>query len=81
MSGLLCKLWMFVLKVVEAVVDGVGELVRTILTILLDVVTDLWDSTVGSGNVGGLLMIAGLGLLAFFFLGGRRDDGGTNVYT
>lgn len=73
MGSLLCSLWQFVLKAVEAVVDGVGELIRTIATVLLDIASELWDSTIGSGRMGPLLLIGGA-IALVFLLGGRRNE-------
>lgn len=66
MGSFLCKIWTFVLKVADAVVSGIADVVRGILTELVDIIAELWDMTLGKGTVGGVVTAVGLGLLLFF---------------
>lgn len=78
MGNFLCKIWMFFLKVVDAVVDGVANVlvgivgaIGTILSAIWDVVDELTESIFGKNTL--LWVVAGLGL--WFLLGaGDGDD-------
>lgn len=86
MGSFLCKIWTFVLRVADAVIDGIGHVIKGLVSMLLDVVLEIWDATIGSGTVGGVvvggLLIFGLAWLLLSAPKKDNDGGGTNyVYT
>lgn len=84
MGSFLCKIWTFVLMVADAVIDGIGHVIKGLVSMLLDVALHLWDATLGSGKVGGVV-IGGLLILGVVWLvmsSSRKGEGSTNyVYT
>lgn len=70
MSKLWCKLWNFVLNTFTSVVEGVGILLETIGTVLVDVLSGV-ASAVGDalGLDGSTVLFIGLGVLAYLLLG------------
>lgn len=86
MGSFLCKIWTFVLKVADAVIDGIGHVIKGLVSMLLDVALELWDATFGSSTVGGVvlggLLIFGLAWLLLATPDKNKDGGSTNyVYT
>lgn len=80
MGKLLCKLWMFILKAVDAIIDGVMQVIDTILGVLIDLVSMIWTalksavSSIFDGSGLSLLTLGLLGLGAWWLLGGSDNE-------
>lgn len=72
--NLICKLFNFILNIFEGVVTVVASALKTIGSAVVDVLSDVWDNTLGSGSFGGLLIGVGLLGLAYFMLTKEKDE-------
>lgn len=72
--NLICKLFNFILNIFEGVVTVVASALKTIGSAAVDVLSDVWDNTLGSGSFGGLLIGVGLLGLAYFMLTKEKDE-------
>lgn len=72
--NLICKLFNFILNIFEGVVTVVASALKTVGSALVDVLSDVWDNTLGSGSFGGLLIGVGLLGLAYFMLTKEKDE-------
>lgn len=81
MGSFLCKIWTFVLRIADAIIDGIGHVIKGLVTMLLDVALQLWDATLGSGNVGGVI-VGGLLLVGvvWLLLSSSRNKSDGDVY-
>lgn len=76
MTKLWCKLWNFVLNIFTSIVEGVGMLLETVGTVLVDVLGGVADA-VGKalGISGSTVLWLGLGVAAAWLLfGGDSED-------
>lgn len=74
MSNLLCKLFRFFLSMFEQVVTVVASALKTIGTAAVDVLDDLLTSASGALGLPKLALLAGAGLLLWFFMSGDDED-------
>lgn len=78
MGSFLCKIWMFILNVVDAVIDGIANALINLVEALGVIFSAIWgvlSDAVGSifDGAGGWLLLAA-GVAAAFFLFGGDDD-------
>lgn len=72
--NLICKLFNFILNIFDGVVTVVASALKTVGSAVVDVLSDVWDNTLGSGSFGGLLIGVGLLGLAYFMLTKEKDE-------
>lgn len=72
--NLICKLFNFILNIFEGVVTVVASALKTVGSAVIDVLSDVWDNTLGSGSFSGLLIGVGLLGLAYFMLTKEKDE-------
>lgn len=77
--NLVCKLFRFILDIFEGVVTVVASALKTVGSAVVDVLSDIWDHTLGSGNLSGILIGAGLLGLVYFMLTKEEDKKPNNV--
>lgn len=75
MTKLWCKLWNFILNTFTSVIEGVGVLLETVGTVLVEVISGVADS-VGKalGLSGSTVLLIGLGLGIYFLASGDDDE-------
>lgn len=79
MFDFLCKIWMFILKLVDAILDGVVHVIKGIVGALVEIITAIWEgiseigSSIFSGPLGIALLLGGV-LLAWSLLGDEDDN-------
>lgn len=65
MFSFLCKIWMFVLKLIDAIVDGLVHVIKGLVGALVEIVSALWD---GISSIGGSMMDTTLGKVIVYGL-------------
>lgn len=73
MTKLLCKLFRFLLGTFEQVVNVVASAIKTVGNVAVDVLSDLWETTLGSGGPG-IIMLGLIGVGLYLLLTGLSDD-------
>lgn len=71
--NLICKLFRFILNIFEGVVTVVASALKSVGSAVVDVLSDVWDNTLGSGSLSGILIGAGILGLAYFMLTKEKD--------
>lgn len=74
MTSLLCKLFRFLLGTFEQVVNVVASAIKTVGNAAVDVLSDIWDNTIGSGGAGGIITLGLIGVGLYLLLTGLSDD-------
>lgn len=75
-GSILCKLWRFIVKVATAIVDGIAGLLKSIISLVVEVLSDLIS---GAGSLLGdliknpLVLIVG-GVALWWLLSSDSDD-------
>lgn len=80
MFSMICKIWMFILKLLDAIIDGVLHVLSHVIDAVFTIISKVWDglSSVGSKlsetTFGRVVMYGGLALLGFWLWGLLSDD-------
>lgn len=74
MRTILCKIFQFLLSTLQQVVEVVASAIKSIGHAVVDVLSDLWDNTLGSGSLGGIFTFAILGIAAWWLLSSKDDE-------
>jgi hypothetical protein len=81
-STVLCKIWRFFVHVVEAVVDGIAGVLKSLGKAVISVLSDLWDSVTDlfDGLFDSPLFWIAAGVGAWWLLGRKKkEDDGSEV--
>lgn len=73
LSDLICKLFLFVLKLFKSVITAVGEALKVVADVLVDVLDSAVSSILGSGGVTNLLIFGAAGLGLWWLLTSEDD--------
>lgn len=71
--NLICKLFRFILNIFEGVVTVVASALKSVGSAVVDVLSDVWDNTLGSGSFSGILIGVGILGLAYFMLTKEKE--------
>lgn len=75
MTKLWCKLWNLILNVFTSVIEGVGVLLETVGTVLVDVVGGVADALGNAlGLSGSTVLLIALGVGLYFLTSGDDDE-------
>lgn len=77
--NLVCKLFRFILNIFEGVVTVVASALKAVGSAVVDVLSDIWDHTLGSGKLSGIVIGVGLLGLAYFMLTKEEDKKPNNA--
>lgn len=72
LGDLICKLFLFVLKLFKSAVTAVGEALKIVAEVLIDVLDDVVSSIAGSGPITKLLTFTAVGVGLWWLL--TSDD-------
>lgn len=72
MPSWLCKIWRLLLNIVSKIIEIAVQAVKMLLDVAVEALDGLVGALVGEGGLSRLLLIGGLGLLAWWLL--TRDD-------
>lgn len=82
-ADLICKLFLFVLKLFKSVVTVVGEALKVVADVLVDVLDNVLTTISNSGPLNKLVTLAAVGFGLWWLLASDEDkeDGANNVTT
>lgn len=72
MNDLICRIFLFALKIFTQVVKAVAEATKVLGDVLVDVLDYAIDAVLGSGHP--ILLLVGVGLAAWWLLANKDKD-------